>query len=261
MFGVLLLTVSLGCLIYSLTLIPENGLSVLVLILLSLFGVVFYVFWKNQNRKTREQSSPLMNTDLFKIRSFNLVLLIVLFFFGAHNSFLLICAVQFQKTLHLDAYLASQFFTFNGIGFLISSFISFKLLHKYGVKLLIAGCFCMILSLVLQVVTLGNIKNIEYIPYFLLLYGLGQGTLLPSILNYALKKIPVAYAALAGGVYSTVQQFSSALGISIIGSLYFFSLKKGLDGYAIAMIMAIVYLVFVALLLYRLSKMNSTISS
>nr|WP_315197421.1 MFS transporter [uncultured Flavobacterium sp.] len=168
------------------------------------------------------------------------------------------CAVQFQNTLHLDPYVASQYFTFNGIGFLMSSFIALKLLHKYGIKLLIIGCFLMIVSLVLQVLTLGDQANVDYIPWFLLLYGLGQGTLLPSILNYALKKIPTDYAALAGGVYSTVQQFSSAFGISIIGSVFFYSLKQNLDGYTIAMSMAIVYLVFVALFLYGLSKLNTT---
>lgn len=255
--GVLLLTVALGSLIYSLTLVPEEGLSILVLLLLFLSGVLLYVFWNNQIKKTRKQSSPLMNTNLFKIKSFNLVLLVALFFFGAHNSYLLICAVQFQKNLGLDPYVASQYFTFNGIGFLISSFIAFKLLHKYGIKLLIAGCIIMIFSLVLQTLTLGNKENVDYVPLYLLLYGLGQGTLLPSILNYALKKIPVDYAALAGGVYSTVQQFSSAFGISIIGSVFFYSLKEGLDGYVIAMSMAIVYLILVALLLYRLSKLNT----
>ncbi|TRX03749.1 MFS transporter [Flavobacterium gawalongense] len=258
MLGVLLLTIALGSLIYGLTLVPEQGLSVLVLLLPFLSGIFLYIFWKNQKRKTQQQSSPLMNTNLFKIKSFNLVLLVALFFFGAHNSYLLICAVQFQKTLHLDPYVASQYFTFNGIGFLMSSFIALKLLHKYGIKLLIIGCFLMIISLVLQVFTLGDPANVDYIPWFLLLYGLGQGILLPSILNYALKKIPADYAALAGGVYSTVQQFSSAFGISIIGSVFFYSLKQHLDGYSIAMSMAIVYLVFVALFLYRLSKLNTT---
>ncbi|TRX11239.1 MFS transporter [Flavobacterium gawalongense] len=258
MLGVLLLTIALGSLIYGLTLVPEQGLSVLVLLLPFLSGIFLYIFWKNQKRKTQQQSSPLMNTNLFKIKSFNLVLLVALFFFGAHNSYLLICAVQFQKTLHLDPYVASQYFTFNGIGFLMSSFIALKLLHKYGIKLLIIGCFLMIISLVLQVFTLGDPANVDYIPCFLLLYGLGQGILLPSILNYALKKIPADYAALAGGVYSTVQQFSSAFGISIIGSVFFYSLKQHLDGYSIAMSMAIVYLVFVALFLYRLSKLNTT---
>jgi EmrB/QacA subfamily drug resistance transporter len=257
MLGVLLLTIALGSLIYGLTLIPEQGFSILVLLLLFLSGILLFIFWKNQKRKTQQQTSPLMNTNLFKIKSFNLVLLVALFFFGAHNSYLLICAVQFQNTLHLDPYVASQYFTFNGIGFLMSSFIALKLLHKYGIKLLIIGCFLMIISLVLQVFTLGDPANVKYIPWFLLLYGLGQGTLLPSILNYALKKIPTDYAALAGGVYSTVQQFSSAFGISIIGSVFFYSLKQGLDGYSIAMSMAIVYLVFVALFLYRLSKLNT----
>lgn len=258
MLGVLLLTIALGSLIYGLTLVPEQGVSVLVVFLLFLSGILVGIFWKNQKIKTQKQSSPLMDTNLFKIKSFNIVLLVALFFFGAHNSYLLLCAVQFQKTLNLDPYAASQYFTFNGIGFLMSSFIALNLLHKYGIKLLIIGCFLMIISLILQVLTLGDQANVDCIPWFLLLYGLGQGILLPSILNYALKKIPTDYAALAGGVYSTVQQFSSAFGISIIGSVFFYCLKQNFDGYSISMSIVIVYLVFVALFLYRLSKLNAT---
>nr|WP_315197143.1 hypothetical protein [uncultured Flavobacterium sp.] len=80
MLGVLLLTIALGSLIYGLTLVPEQGFSVLVLLLLFLSGILLYIFWKNQKRKTQQQSSPLMNTNLFKIKSFNLVLLVALFF-------------------------------------------------------------------------------------------------------------------------------------------------------------------------------------
>ena len=256
--GVWLLVTALGSLIYSLTKIPEDGLSTENAILLAIAGVFFFIFWKNQHAKTKKEKAPLLNTTLFDIKSFNFVLLVVLFFFGAHNSYLLICAVQFQHKLGINALVSSEYFTFNGIGFLISSMIAFKLLNKMGIKLLIAGCILMIISLVMQTLTLHDKAFISYIPVYLLIYGLGQGALLPSILNYALKKIPSQHAGLAGGVYSTVQQFSSALGISVIGSVFFYTLKQGMDGYFIAMSMAVVYLVLVALLLYRLSLFSDT---
>ncbi len=256
--GVWLLVTALGSLIYSLTKIPEEGLSAEINVLLIISSIFFFIFWKNQKKKTDQNKAPLLNTTLFNIKSFNFVLLVVLFFFGAHNSYLLICAIQFQDTLGIDALVSSQYFTFNGIGFLISSMIAFKLLHKWGIKLLITGCILMIISLVLQTITLHDKAFIPMIPVYLLIYGLGQGALLPSILNYALRKIPAQHAGLAGGVYSTVQQFSSALGISIIGSVFFYTLKQGLDGYFISMSMAVIYLILVAVLLYRISLFSDT---
>lgn len=252
--GVLLLTVSLSALIYSLTTIPEIGFSVtLVSLLLSAFLLLFF-FGRNQHKKTIRQLNPLLTTSLFKIRSFNLILVIALFFWGAHNSYLLMCAIQFQRVLHIDALTASRYFSFNGLGFLISSLIAFRFLAKYGIKLLIGGGILMILSIVLQLLTLDSKENIFLIPFFMFIYGLGQGTLLPSILNYALKKIPVEHAAAAGGVYVTVQQFSSALGISVIGSIFFFAIRNNYNGYVIAMSMAAIYLIVVVLSLHRLSK-------
>lgn len=67
------------------------------------------------------------------------------------------------------------------------------------------------------------------------------------------ERYPPQYAALAAGVYSTVQQFSSAFGLSIIGSIYFYSLHAGLDGYKVGMTCVLLYLISVIVLLYRLS--------
>lgn len=256
MLGVGLLTVALSTLIYSLTILPEHGLTWLIACLSMISAIFFYLFWKDQKQKSLANLNPLLNTKVFEIKSFNLVLLIVLCYFGAHNSFLMICSVQFQQILHIAPYTVSQYFTFNGIGFLIASLATLKLLPKYGVKLLILGCILMILSIAIQFLP-PSTAFISYIPVYLLLYGLGQGIVLPSILNYALKKIPVMYAALAGGVYYTVQQFSSALGVSVIGTIFFFSNKMGANGYFWGMLLIMICLVLVIGLLIKLSKFKN----
>lgn len=255
--GVAVLTIALSCLIYALTMIPETGVSPGMIILVTMAAALFYVFWKDQHKKTIEAGNPLLNTSLFHIKSFNFVLLIVLFFFGAHNSYLLMCAIQYKEILGIESLQAAQYFTFNGIGFLISSLFTFRYLNKFGINLLIGGCILMVVSVLLQLTTLNSIENARFIPFYLFMYGLGQGALLPSILNYALRKIPLEFSALAGGVYSTVQQFASALGMSIIGSIFFYTLHRGMQGYEIGMGFVAAYLVIVGILLYRLSRFQS----
>jgi predicted MFS family arabinose efflux permease len=243
----------LGLLVYNLTIIPEQGLTLSIIVALIISLVFFYVFGKNQYQKTIKNANPLLNTELFKVKSFNFILLIALFYFGAHNTFLMMSSIQWQQYLGLDVLQASHYYTFNGIGFLIGSFVALRTLSRYGINLLLIGCFLMIISIGLQLFLLTDKANTPYIPYLLLFYGLGQGVVLPSISSYALRKIPPQYAALAAGVYSTVQQFSSAFGLSIIGSIYFYSLHAGWDGYKVGMTCVLLYLIGVIVLLYRLS--------
>jgi EmrB/QacA subfamily drug resistance transporter len=251
--GVCMLTMALGLMVYALSIIPEQGLTPAICIALLCSLLFFYFFVKNQIQKTKIKANPLLNTSLFSIKSFNFVLLIVLFFFGAHNTFFMISSIYWQQNLGINTLTASQYYTFTGIGFLIASFISLRYLPQFGSKLLLVGSILMIISIGLQIVLLDKSENSRFLPYFLFIYGLGQGIVLPNILNYALKKIPTQYAAIAAGVYSTVQQFSSAFGLSIIGSVYFYSEHQGWQAYKIGMGCILLYLIAVILLLYRLS--------
>jgi hypothetical protein len=105
------------------------------------------------------------------------------------------------------------------------------------------GTFLMIGSLVLQAWLFPAYVSPWSIRLLLLLYGLGQGLILPSILNTALRSIPLEYAGVAGGVYSTIQQFSSALGISVVGGVFFYFLNRGSVAYTISLYVMIGYLV------------------
>jgi MFS family permease len=254
--GVLLLTLALGLLVYNISVIPEHGLTIYIFIALLASIILFCFFAKNQHKKTIENAHPLLNTALFRIKSFNFVLLIVLFFFGAHNTFFMISSIQWQQELGINALGVSQYYTFAGIGFLMASFILLRLPPHFEINILIIGCILMIISIALQTILLSDKAHVIYIPYLFLLYGLGQGIVLPSILNFALRKIPPQFAALAAGVYSTVQQFSSAFGLSLIGSIYFYSLQEGWNAYVVGMTCIGLYLIGVLLLIFRLSAFN-----
>lgn len=51
---------------------------------------------------------------------------------------------------------------------------------------------------------------------------MGNGLVMPSLLTLALRSVPTHFAGAAAGVYSTFQQTASALGVSIIGGLFYF---------------------------------------
>jgi MFS family permease len=55
----------------------------------------------------------------------------------------------------------------------------------------------------------------------LFLYGMGCGSVLPSLLTLTLRNIPPQLAGTAAGTYVTFQQISIALGVCITGGLFF----------------------------------------
>jgi MFS family permease len=118
----------------------------------------------------------------------------------------------------------------------------------------------MIFSFVCQILVFKQAApaNVSIIV-LLFIYGIGNGLVLPSILNISLKGISPQLAGTASGVYSTVQQLSSALGVSIIGGVFLALLQHASDylhAYFISLICMIIYLLIVIVFLQKLGKLN-----
>jgi MFS family permease len=73
---------------------------------------------------------------------------------------------------------------------------------------------------------LGRPANVVLLP-LLFVYGMGCGTVLPSLLTTAMKSIPPYWAGAASGTYSTIQQTAVALGVSVCGGVFFLLLQGG----------------------------------
>jgi MFS family permease len=84
-------------------------------------------------------------------------------------------------------------------------------------------------------------------------WGLGNGLILPSLMNVGLKSVPAEYAGAAAGVYSTFQQTASALGVSIIGGVFFYFVPQGWQtAYHAGIGMILLFVVLVMIMLYLL---------
>jgi MFS family permease len=72
-------------------------------------------------------------------------------------------------------------------------------------------------------------------------------------MNVALRSVPAEYAGAAAGVYSTFQQTASALGISIIGGVFFYFARSGWQAaYHAGILLILVCVLMVSLMLYLL---------
>jgi len=170
--------------------------------------------------------APLINMDLFKIRDFNMGLLAVLFHFMVHTSFLLISAVYLQEGLRISALDSGLYYIFPGILFTAASFLASRMVVRYGKYVLLYGVGIMIITFSLQILLFKPGVNGLVIFFLMGSYGLGNGLVLPTLMNIALKSVPAKFAGSAAGVYTFFQQTASAFGVSIIGGLFFYFAGK-----------------------------------
>jgi predicted MFS family arabinose efflux permease len=184
----------------------------------------------------------------------------VFFYFALFSAFLLTCALFLQTGHHVDPLTSASYFVILGFAFMFSSHWSIKNGSRFGTGLLQVACVLLVVSFATQLIWFKNTIPFIAIVVTFLCYGLGAGMLVPSFLKIALKDVPHDQAGTASGVYSTVQQFSSALGVSMIGGVFFYVERKtgSFDaGYHAALYCLMGYALAVLLLLFIFKKTDT----
>ncbi|MCT3757870.1 MFS transporter [Elizabethkingia anophelis] len=229
-FGLLLLTAFLITLIYPLIVGGEShwpfwSIAMLIFSLLLLF--IFYLYEKYRLAKL---NPVLIDVNLFSLKEFNIGILAAVFYYIAQDSYFFLNAIYLQSHLNLSSVHVGNMFVLQGIGYFMASLFSVRFVIKYDYKVMLGGSCIMILALVLHICYFTNEHINNILIYFILfLYGIGCGTMLTSMMTMALRKISSNLTASASGVYLTVQQISIALGVSIIGGIFFHLLGQNGD--------------------------------
>lgn len=256
--GATLLTLGLGCLIYALTEGREYDFPIWFYLLLLFSLMSLGSFTWIQKRKLKKNDHPLIDLSLFRIKDFKLGLFAVLFHFMAHTAYLLIIAVYLQNGLGVSAMQCGMYFIPHAVLFMVSSIITGKILTKYGKKVLQFGLCIILISFILQIIFFTDHDNPLLSMSFLSMYGLGNGFVLPFLLNVVLNNINEENAGSASGIFSTFQQTASALGISVIGGIFYTVLenKMHIGNYLFALRIGlatgIICLIIVGFMLYLL---------
>lgn len=259
--GVLLLTLTLMALIYPMIRGRELDWPLWSLFCLAAFPVLLLWFIYDQKQKVNRNQSPLIDMKLFVYKDFNVALCAVLFYFMVQDSYFLLNVILLQTGLGVSSTETGLLFVLQGLGYVVASVISIRLVPIYGKKVLQAGVLIMIIGSGLHIVVFNSVDINRIMAYpILFMYGLGCGAVLPSLMTMALKSIPNKYAGAASGTYATFQQTAIALGIGIIGGLFFYyagespSTVSYLKAYRIGMFVNMVLLLLVGLILILLPE-------
>ncbi|ASK32310.1 MFS transporter [Chryseobacterium sp. T16E-39] len=256
--GILILTFALFSLIYPLIQGREAGWPLWSFGMIILSVVLFAFFIYNQKVKLSRNGNPLIDIRLFKIKDFNIGLIAVLFHFMLHTAYLLLSAVYLQNGLGISALDSGLYFVIPGILFIISSMMASRLIVTFGKRVLQVGVIILFIAFYLQMTLWKPGISTWLIIGLMGTWAFGNGLVLPSLLNIALKNVPPQYAGAAAGIYSTFQQTASALGVSIIGGVFFYFSKEGWQSaYHFGIVCLLICVVIVGLMLQLLPGRKS----
>ncbi len=188
-------------------------------------GVIVLVAFRRYIRRCADRGgSPLVEPALFGDRAFVVGSLIAMVFLAGIPAFFLTFSLYLQIGLGYSALntgLATLPFALLSA---MASGVSIRLAPKLGKRILSVGCIALLVGLVglwFTVRAAGtSLSGYQMIPA-LAVCGIGLGLVVAPLINIVLAGIHAGSAGSASGVLTTVQQIGGALGVAVIGIIFF----------------------------------------
>lgn len=235
--GVLLVTVGLTALVLPLIQGPGLGWPLWTVLCLVAAVAVLAGFAVHQHRSTTSAAAtstitgtatttatPLVDTRLFRSRAFGTGLLAQLVFWLGQASFFLVLALHLQLGRGLDALGAGLVFTAIGLGYLLTSNATHRVTARLGEpRTITVGGLLMAVGLGLLALAAHTAadSSVWWLAPGLFVDGLGMGLVIAPVTTVALAAVEPQLAGAAAGVVATVQQVGGAVGIALIGLVYY----------------------------------------
>jgi Na+/melibiose symporter-like transporter len=211
-------------------------LSIILIFPFILFERRLSLYERNDNNKGKRSQSvsklPLMPLSLFKDRGFIIGTSIVLVFFIGSPVFIFILSFYLQNGLDLTPLTSGLTFLPMGIGILISSLITPKIVPKLDANILKIGALVIITGFGFLIIITGQQGNIglnwsQLLPY-LFIIGIGQGLVIVPLINVVLSHVKdQKHTGAVSGILSTMIQIGISIGIALIGSIFFGMVGSG----------------------------------
>jgi len=170
-------------------------------------------------RWERRVANPLVDLALFRERAFTAGMITTLTYFAGLASFFLVLALYLQLGRGLGALESGEIFSLLGIGFLVASIAAQKLAARLGRQALALGALVLAAGLVLFRLEAHG-STLALIPAFIV-DGAGMGIVMAPLTATVLAGLAPQHAGSAAGVLSSVQQVGNALGVALIGIVFY----------------------------------------
>jgi EmrB/QacA subfamily drug resistance transporter len=191
--------------------------------------------WERQ--ADRRGADTLLKPALIRQTSFSAGAIFAIAFFGGFSSVFFTLSILWQEGLAHSALVTGLVIAPYSVGTLVSAANSDKLSARLGRMVLVLGCTLLLagLALVVLVIRLTTpAVNGWYLIGPLLLAGIGTGMTIAPNQDFVLATVPRREAGTAAGILGTSQRVGTAIGIAVIGTVLFGSLKFTPGPHAVA---------------------------
>jgi hypothetical protein len=186
--------------------------------------VLLVVLGVLEARRGETTIAPLLRTPLFRIPAFTAGLAVQLAFSAGLQGFFLIFALWLQVGQGYSPLRAGLTTVAFSVGSFLLAGAAIPLAHRFGRLVLVAGGVVMAVGIFcvdLGAQSMGRSLNPLPILPGLVVTGAGLALLVIPLVNVVLAAVPARAAGAASGLFATVQQVGGAIGVALVGSVFF----------------------------------------
>jgi EmrB/QacA subfamily drug resistance transporter len=228
--GTALVTAGLIAIVLPLVDGRQHGWPFWTWISLGIAPLILLAFVAQQRRLARRRGAPLLDLTLFRERTFSAGLLAQLVFWSGQASFFLVLALYLQQGRGMTPLHAGLVFTILAAAYLAASLRAPALATSHGRRVLAAGALTLAsghVLLLLGVAHVGVGGSIAMLVPGLLLIGAGMGLGITPLAAIILSGMKPEQAGAASGALTTMQNVGNAVGVALIGVIFFGALRGG----------------------------------
>ncbi|MGH3315260.1 MAG: MFS transporter [Nocardioidaceae bacterium] len=188
-----------------------------------LAAVMLFVRW--ERRFVARGHAPLIDPDLYHLRSFRLGSLLAAAYFAGFTSLFFVLALFLQVGENYSPLLSGLAVTPFALGSAAAAAAGGRIVEYAGRTLVMVGLTLVIGGLIVTDVVVGIVGGESYIGWAiavpLLVAGIGSGLVIAPNRTLTLADVPVQRGGVAAGVLQVGQRVGSSVGIACVGAVFF----------------------------------------
>lgn len=225
--GTSLVTLSLVAIMLPLVEGREHGWPLWTWLSFGCAPVLFAVFVGHQRRRSAAGRAPLVDFAVFRSSGFRVGSLVAGAFGMVPAAFFFVLAVYLQQGRGFSPVFSGTVFVAVGVGYFVSMPLATVLAARLGRQVLALGAVGVGIGCLLVAAADSASSSLVLAPG-LASAGFGIGLVLVPVSAMVLADVDADHAGAASGVLATGQQIGGALGVAVIGVIFFDAVGSGM---------------------------------